>query len=116
MVSIAQGDVWWAELGEPVGSAPGLRRPVIVVQGDAFNRSGLATVVCVPVTSQLKWARAPGNVELRPRDSGLSKPSVANVSQVAAFDRQVLVERVGHVPKDTLDLLLRGIDVVLGRA
>lgn len=113
---IAQGEVWWADLGEPVGSAAGFRRPVVVVQGDPFNRSAIATVVCVPVTSNLKWSAAPGNVELRPRDSGLTKPSVANVSQITALDRTVLVERVGRVPAAKLDLILRGVDVVLGRS
>lgn len=112
---ISQGDVWWADLGAPVGSAPGYRRPVVVVQGRSFNRSALATVVCVPLTSNLKWAAAPGNVEIRPRDSGLPKPSVANVSHVAALDRATLVERVGQLPFDKLELVLRGIDVVLGR-
>ena len=59
---ISQGDVWWADLGEPVGSEPGFRRPVVVVQGDGFNRSSLRTVVAVPLTSNLRWATAPGNV------------------------------------------------------
>lgn len=116
MVGVAQGEVWWADLGEPVGSGPGYRRPVLVVQGDAFNRSAIATVVCVPLTSNVKWAGAPGNVALKPRDSGLSKESVANVSQVVALDRAVLVERVAKVPAAKLDLVLLGIDVVLGRA
>ena len=116
MVTIVQGDVWWADLGEPIGSGAGYRRPVIVVQGDPFNRSGIATVVCVPLTSNLKWAGAPGNVPLKPRDSGLPKESVANVSQVVALDRGLLVERVAKVPAAKLDLVLRGIDVVLGRA
>ena len=115
-MTLAQGEVWWADLGEPVGSAAGFRRPVVVVQGDAFNRSAIGTVVCVPVTSNLEWSGAPGNVELRPRDSGLSKPSVANVSQISALDRGVLVERVGRVPAAKLDLILRGIDLMLGRA
>ena len=76
---ITQGDVWWADLGEPAGSEPGFRRPVLVVQGDAFNRSRIATVVCVVLTSQLKWADAPGNVLLSARATGLPKDSVANV-------------------------------------
>lgn len=116
MVAVAQGDVWWADLGEPVGSGPGYRRPVLVVQGDAFNRSAISTVVCVPLTSNVKWAGAPGNVPLKPRDSGLPKESVANVSQVVALDRAMLVERVAKVSEAKLDLVLRGIDVVLGRA
>jgi mRNA interferase MazF len=112
---IAQGDVCWADLPDPVGSGPGFRRPVIVVQGDALNRSRIATVVCVPLTSNLKWADAPGNVLLSARSTGLSKDSVANVSQLVALDRTVLTERVGHVSKGQLSLLFAGIDVVLGR-
>ena len=115
MVAVAQGEVWWADLGEPIGSGPGYRRPVLVVQGEAFNRSAISTVVCVPLTKNVKWAGAPGNVPLKPRDSGLPKESVANASQVLAFDRAVLVERIGKVPAAKLDLVLRGIDVVLGR-
>lgn len=115
MVAVAQGEVWWADLGEPIGSGPGYRRPVLVVQGDAFNRSAISTVVCVPLTSNVKWAGAPGNVPLKPRDSGLPKESVANVSQVVALDRAALVERVAKVPATKLDLVLQGIDVVLGR-
>ena len=84
---IAQGDVCWADLPDPVGSGPGFRRPVLVVQGDAFNRSRVATVVCVPLTSNLKWAEAPGNVELPAKSTGLSKDSVANVSQIVSLGR-----------------------------
>jgi mRNA interferase MazF len=112
---IAQGDVCWAELADRVGSGPGFRRPVVVVQGDALNRSRIATVVCVPVTSNLKWAGAPGNVLLPARSTGLSKDSVANVSQIVALDRSVLTERVGRVSGKQLALILAGIDVVLGR-
>jgi mRNA interferase MazF len=114
-VVISQGEVWWADLGEPVGSAPGFRRPVLIVQGDALNRSALATVVCVPLTSQLKWADAPGNVVLKPPETKLSKPSVANASQIVALDRGVLRRRVGRIPQARLASILLGIDVVLGR-
>ena len=112
---IAQGDVWWADLPEPTGSAPGLRRPVIVVQGDGLNRSRIATVVCVPLTSNLKWAEAPGNVPLPARFTGLPKDSVANVSQMVAVDKTSLTERSGRLPQPKLQLVLAGIDVVLGR-
>ena len=111
---ISQGEVWWADLSEPIGSAPGYLRPVVVVQGESFNRSRIATVVCVPLTSNLKWADAPGNVVLSARSTGLPKDSVANVSQVVALDRSVLSERVGKISKQKLQLVLRGIDVVLG--
>ena len=87
---IAQGDVCWADLADPAGSEPGFRRPVVVVQGDAFNRSRLATVVCVPLTGNLKWADTPGNVLLPARSTGLPKDSVANVSRIVTLDRAVL--------------------------
>ncbi|MEJ7775796.1 MAG: type II toxin-antitoxin system PemK/MazF family toxin [Sphingomicrobium sp.] len=107
--------MWWADLGEPAGSAPGYRRPVLVVQSDAFNRSRIATTVCVPLTSNMKWAAAPGNVALTARATGLDKDSVANVSLVVAVDKAQLTERVGKVSQRKLELVLSGIDVVLGR-
>ena len=112
---ISQGEVWWAELGDPQGSGPGFRRPVVVVQGDALNRSRIRTAVCVPLTTNLKWAQAPGNVELSPRATGLPRESVANVSQVIALDRDLLNECVGKLPQAKLQVVLSGIDTVLGR-
>lgn len=112
---IGQGDVWWAELSDPGGSGPGFRRPVVIVQGDAFNASRLATVVVVPLTSNLRWASAPGNVVLTAARTGLPRDSVANVSQVITVDRSLLSDRVGHLGDDVLSLILAGIDVVLGR-
>ena len=112
---ISQGEVWWAELADPVGSEPGFRRPVVIVQGDSFNRSRISTVVCIALTSNLRWADAPGNVLLAAKVTGLPKDSVANVSQIVTLDRRSLVERVGIVPEKMLELILFGIDVVLGR-
>lgn len=112
---ISQGDVWWADLGEPVGSQPGFRRPVVVVQSDSFNRSRISTVVCIPLTSNLRLADAPGNVLLDSSSTGLSKDSVANVSQPVTLDRATLTERVGSLTSAKLDLVLYGIDVVLSR-
>ncbi len=112
---ISQGDVWWADLGDPVGSEPGFRRPIVVVQGDSFNRSSLRTVVAVPLTSNLRWAPAPGNVRLSARATGLPRDSVANVSQIVTLDRSILVERVGRLSSAKLHLVLAGIDTVLGR-
>lgn len=112
---ISQGDVWWADLPEPSGSGPGFRRPVIVVQGEALNRSRIATTVCVPLTSNLRWADAPGNVLLTSRMTGLPKDSVANVSQIIALDKSVLTERAGRLSAAKTELVLSGIDVILGR-
>jgi mRNA interferase MazF len=87
----------------------------VVVQSDALNRSRIATVVCVPLTSNLKWALAPGNVRLSARLTGLPKDSVANVSQIITVDKEFLTERVGRLPRAKLELLLSGIDVILGK-
>jgi len=111
---ISQGEVWWADLPAPAGSGPGFRRPVVVVQGDALNRSRLSTVVCVPLTSNLKWGDAPGNALLPPRLTGLPKDSVANVSLIISVDKELLTTRVGKLPRAKLELVLAGIDVVLG--
>ena len=112
---IVQGEVRWADLADPIGSSAGYRRPVLIVQGDALNASRIATALCVPLTSNLKWAEAPGNVLLPARETGLDRDSVANVSLLVAVDKVQLEERVGQVPRRTLDLVLAGIDVVLGR-
>lgn len=112
---IRQGDVWWAELPPPTGSAPGFRRPVVVVQGDPLNRSGIATVVSVPLTSNLAWSNAPGNVLIEGRLLGLPRDSVANVSQIIAVDRVLLTEHVARLPVHLLDRILEGIDIVLDR-
>ena len=110
-----QGDVCWADLPEPSGSGPGFRRPVLVVQSDALNRSRIATVVVVPLTSKLVWKDAPGNVLLRATQTGLPKDSVANVSQIVALDRSSLEAPVGHLVRRQLELVLSGIDIVLGQ-
>ena len=115
MVAISQGEIWWADLSEPVGSAPGFRRPVLIVQGEPLNRSRISTVVCVPLTSNMEWAAAPGNLALPTDLTGLPKDSVANVSQIVALDRQTLTEKVGRLPQNKMDLILSGIDIVLGR-
>ena len=88
----------------------------MVVQGDSFNASGISTVVVVPLTSNLKWASAPGNVRLDRRRTGLLRDSVANVSAIATYDRGVLTERTGRLSARNLELVFAGIDVVLGRA
>ncbi len=112
---VEQSEVWWADLEESTGSAPGYRRPVVVVQCNAFNRSRIGTVVCVPLTSNLKWADAPGYVPLPRSETGLPQDSVANVSLIVALDKHVLTDRLRKIPRRRLDLVLAGIDSVLGR-
>ena len=112
---ISQGEVWWADLPDPVGSGPGFRRPVVVVQCDAFNRSRIGTVVCVPLTSNLALGDIPGNVLLVTENTGLPKDSVANTSQVITLDKQLLSERVGKLTRSKLELVFAALDTVLGK-
>ena len=112
---ISQGDIWWADLPVPVGSGPGFRRPVIVIQADAFNRSRLATVVCVPLTTNTAWSDVPGNVLLAAHATNLPKDSVANTTQIVTLDKQLLTERVGKLTNTRLSLVLAALDAVLGR-
>jgi len=114
-VVVSQGEVWWADLPAPTGSGPGFRRPVVVVQADALNQSRISTVVCVPLTSNLKWAGAPGNVALPAALTGLPNDSVANVSLIVSVDKELLTTRVAKLPRAKVQLPLAGIDVILGR-
>jgi mRNA interferase MazF len=114
-VVIRQREVWWVNLPDPEGSEAGFRRPVVVVQGDRFNRSRISTIVSVPLTSKLQWADAPGNVLLRSRSTGLPKDSVANVSLLLAVNRYQFDESVGLIGERELQQIFIGIDMVLGR-
>ena len=115
MVTIRQGDIWWADLPDPIGSGPGFRRPVLVIQSNAFNESEIATVVCIPLTSNLKWATAPGNVLLTKKKTGLPKDSVANVSQIIALDKGVLSEKNGRVSTSYIKQIMHGLDILFDR-
>jgi mRNA interferase MazF len=108
-----RGDIWWANLPDPVGAAPGYRRPVLLIQADAFTSSRIATVVAIVITSNLRLAAAPGNVLLPAGESGLPKDSIVNVSQIVTLDKQTLDEQVGHVTARTLELIENGIRLAL---
>ena len=110
---IQRGEVWWTELGEPAGSGPGFRRPLLIVQDDAFNRSRIDTTIAVVLTSNLRLLDAPGNVLIPKRVSGLPKDSVANISQVVTLDRHDLTERAGRVSGDILAAVSAGLRLVL---
>jgi mRNA interferase MazF len=112
-VVIQRGEIWWADLDDPRGSAPGFRRPVVVVQNDAFNRSRIGTVVVVAITSNLRLLDAPGNVLLTARSAGLPRDSVANVSQIVTVDKAVLSERVSQLDSVTMTAIGRGMRLVL---
>ena len=109
-----RGEIWWASLPEPRGSGPGGRRPVLVIQSNAFNRSRIATVVVATITGNLDLAAAPGNVELPRRGTGLPRKSVVNVSQVLTVDKRFLTTRAGRVPQTLLARVEQGLRLVLG--
>jgi mRNA interferase MazF len=114
VTDVRRGEVWWADLAEPRGSEPGFRRPVLIVQADAFNRSRISTVLCVVLTSNLRLVDAPGNVLLSAKRAGLPKDSVANVSQLITVDRAFLDERITHLPQGLMNAVDAGLSLVLG--
>ena len=108
-----RGEIWWAQLPDPVGSEPGYRRPVLIIQDDTFTQSRIRTVIVVIITSNIELANAPGNV-LLPRDAtGLSKDSVVNVSQVLTVDKAFLTERIGSLPVSLQEEVDDGLRAVL---
>lgn len=111
---LRRGEIWWAELGEPRGSEPGFRRPVLVVQEDAYNESGLATVIVLSLTSEVRYAEMPGNVLLTQDQSGLGRDSIVNVTQVTTMDRSWLESRVGKLRKSVMSQIDYGLRLVLG--
>jgi len=110
---VRRGEIWWAGLAAPRGSEPGYRRPVVVVQSDAFNRSQIQTVIVAVITSNTRLAAAPGNVILTRQQSGLLRESVINVSQLITLDKRYLSERVGSLPSKQLSELDEGLRLVL---
>ena len=108
-----RGEIWWANLTAPIGSGPGYRRPVLVIQSNVFNASRIGTVIVAAITSNVELARAPGNVRLDAKQSRLQKDSVVNVSQLATLDRRILTERVASLSKETMARVDAGVRLVL---
>ena len=112
---VAQRDIWWADLGEPIGSVAGFARPVIVIQSDAINASRLTTFLCVPLTSNPRWAMVPWNLPLPASATGLEHDSVAQTGLMFAADETQLIERAGRISQRRLDQLFTRLDIALGR-
>lgn len=105
--------MWWASLEDPRGAEPRFRRPVLVVQADAFNRSRLRTFLAVALTSNTRLLEAPGNVLLPARVTGLPRDSVANLTQVVTLDLDFLTEKVGSLPPERMARVDAGLHLVL---
>jgi mRNA interferase MazF len=108
-----RGEVWWAALREPQGSEPGYRRPVVIVQSDDFNRSGIHTVIAAAVTSNTRLARAPGNIFVRKKEAGLPRDSVINVSQLITVNKSFLIRRIGRLSRQHCHQLDDGLRLAL---
>lgn len=110
---VSRGQLWWAELPDPIASEPGFKRPVLVIQADNFNNSRIGTVIVLVVTSSLRLADAPGNVLLSKSKSGLPKESVANISQIITLDKEFLTQAIGKIDRLTMQQIDDGIKLVL---
>jgi mRNA interferase MazF len=110
---VKRGEIWWASLVEPIGSGPGGRRPALIVQSDTFNLSRINTIVIVVITSNVKLSKAPGNVLLSKKISGLPRDSVINVSQILTVDKSLLTELVGELPESVIRQVDDGVRLVL---
>ena len=110
---MVRGEIWWATLGTPAGSAPGFHRPVVVVQSDTFTRSAIQTVIIAAITSNVALGEAPGNVAIGRRGTGLRTESVVNVSQVLTVDKTALTKRLGRVAPRVMDAVDEGLRLVL---
>ena len=110
---VKQGDIYWVDLGDPIGSAPGYRHPHVIIQNNDFNRSNIRTVVVCALTTNLKRAAAPGNVRLDVGEANLPKPSVVNISQVFTVDRSQLGERIGTLSPQRIRQILDGLYLLL---
>ena len=110
---VNQGDVFWINFGEPSGSEPGYRHPHVVIQNNVFNRSRINTVVVCALTSNLKRAKAPGNVLLDKGEANLPRKSVVNISQIFTVNKSDLVEKIGSLSGSRFYQVLEGIQLLI---
>jgi len=109
-----RGELWWADFGIPLGSEPGFRRPVLIIQNNDFNRSNINTIIVIPLTTNLRYENAPGNILIEKEDSSLAKDSIAVVSQIYAIDKSRMIEKVKKLSESLIRDIENGILLVLG--
>ncbi len=110
---IRQGDIYWVDLGVPKGSEPGYRHPHVIIQNNVFNASRINTVVVCALTSNLKRAKAPGNVLLQKREGNLKKTCVVNISQIITVNKSDLVEKIGSLSSATIEKIIEGVELLV---
>lgn len=110
---IKQGDIFWVDLGQPSGSAPGFKHPHVVIQNNIFNQSRINTVVVCALTSNLKRAKAPGNVLLTKGEANLSKESVVNISQIITVDKSDLIKKIGSLSSSRIKQIIEGVELLI---
>jgi mRNA interferase MazF len=110
---MTRGEIWWADLGLPFGSEPAFKRPVLIVQDNAFNSSKISTTIVLSLTTNIDLAEAPGNVFLSKKETKLPKDSVVNVSQIATIDRNRLLEKVSKLSSEKVSDIDSGLCLVL---
>jgi len=109
-----RGELWWADFGIPFGNEPGYKRPVLILQNDFFNRSHINTTIVIPLTTNLIWADAPGNVFIAKQESKLKKDSVIVISQIEVIDRQRLMEKISKIDRILMEKIENNIMFILG--
>jgi mRNA interferase MazF len=114
--TVARGEIWWADLPDPVASAPGGTHPILVIQATSFNRSRISTILAAIITSNVRLGDVPGNVLVNPRESGLKRPSVVNVSQIITADRSFLRSRVGRLGPELMEKVDNGLKLIMSLA
>jgi mRNA interferase MazF len=110
---LKRGEIWWAAPPSPVGSGPGYKRPVLIIQANPFNASRISTIIVAVITSNLALAEAPGNVRIGKSDSGLAEASVVNISQIITIDRSILSKKVKALPGAAMEKVTEGLKLVL---
>ena len=110
---IRQGDIFWVDLGPPSGSAPGFMHPHVVIQNNIFNRSKINTVVICALTSNLKRAKAPGNILLSKGEANLKKNSVVNISQIITVDKSDLIKKIGSLSPPRIEQIIEGVKLLV---
>ena len=109
-----RGELWWADLGIPFGSEPGFKRPVLILQNDFVNKSRINTIIAVPLTTNMQYADAPGNILITKNESALEKDSVITISQIEVLDRRRLIGKISRIDKTIMEKVEDSVMFILG--